>query len=108
MGGENLYLYPRFWAFYYSYSSELQGTFERIVESGIYKLMNEIYELQELNLEMRAREDYVEEFGHREGAQRAQSADSTLSLFSMENPQANIVFKSCFILLGVAIAMLIV
>ena len=107
VGGENLFVYPRFWAFFYLYSHELQGTFERIVESGIYKVMNEIYERQEMDVEMLVRENYVEQFGHPEGAQQTQSALSTLSLFSMENPQANIVFKSCLILVGVAVATLI-
>ena len=107
-GRENLYLCPRLWAFFYPYSHELQGTFQRIVESGIYKVMNEIYERQEMNVEMLVREDYVEAFGHREGPQQEHSALSSLSLFSIENPQANIVFKSYFILLGVAIGTLIV
>ena len=102
VGTENLFLYPRFWLFYYPYSSEFKRTFELIVESGIYKLMNEIYELQDMNCEMLVRESYVRELGTPVTRQSNVSATSSVALFSMENPQANIIFKGCAILLGMA------
>ena len=64
--------------------------------------MNEIYELQDMNCEMLVRESYARELGTPAARQSNVTATSSVALFSMENPQANIIFKGCAILLGIA------
>ena len=101
VGEENIYLYPRYWAFAHPHSLQLQGTFERILESGIYSVLNEIFQQQDMNIEMTVEKSYEAFFGLRPSTRNGDySAHS--ALFSMENPQANVVFKGCCILLGVA------
>ena len=99
VGDENLYLHHQFWTFLHPYETELRLTFERVVESGIYKLMNEIYEFRNL-------ERHTKQF-RSDGQQNVNDIGQSATLFSMHNPQASVIFMALSFLEGISFLILI-
>ena len=100
IGDENLYLYHQFWGFIHPYETELWRTFEAVVESGIYKLMDEIYEFR--NLERHTKHL------HYEGQQNVNDMGQSATLFSMQNPQASLIFMALLLFEGVSFFIIII
>ena len=99
IGDEKLYLYNHFWAFRHPYETELRRTFDGVVESGIYKLMQEIYEFRDLQ----SRTKYMDYKPHQNSNDMRESA----TLFSMQNPQASVIFVALLLFEGSSFLILV-
>ena len=95
VGDENLNLFHQFWAFRHPYETDLRRTFEGVVESGIYKLLNEIYEFRDLQRNTK--------HFHYQGRQNVNDVGKSATLFSMQNPQASLIFLAVSLFEGMSL-----
>ena len=92
IGKEDLYLYPRFWGFSLVHVARIQWGFQMMLESGIYKILNEIHEFWDADWDL---QDVLKDYERRSPVHGGVGGTevTTSYTFSLHGPRSMLVFK---------------